>query len=158
MSLSLHCASSRGIRLAAKARHDFELGQLMRNTCNYMWLRNTTLCPAPLIAIGIANAIVTLWELCCLRLHLHLCLRLWLLVSLVESMPGDNPRNLINTQVHGSKLSRQSPCLPAPFSSWNHLLALWHQLELWLCLSCLACLRLWKPHKYLVYLLAWAWD
>lgn len=28
--------------------------------------------------------------------------------SLVESMPGDNPRNLINTQVHGSKLSRQS--------------------------------------------------
>lgn len=38
--------------------------------------------------------------------------------SLVESMPGDNPRNLINTQVHGSKLSRQSIMyvtpLPAP--------------------------------------------
>lgn len=92
----------------------------MRNTCNYMWLRNTTLCPAPLIAIGIANAIVTLRQLCCLRLHLrlHLRLRLWLPVSLVESMPGDNPRNLINTQVHGSKLSRQSIMyvtpLPAP--------------------------------------------
>lgn len=121
MSLSLHCASSRGIRLAAKARHDFELGQLMRNTCNYMWLRNTTLCPAPLIAIGIANAIVTLWQLCCLRLHLHLCLRLWLLVSLVESMPGDNPRNLINTQVHGSKLSRQSIMYVTPLPACSLL-------------------------------------